>query len=324
MSQFPESIEIHAKRALLKEQTQLLGERLSWLYDPSKIPAEALGKSTGCGLPDRCFSLATWVLIEVVLAANSVQQQLSWEETFAQYEVPSDLQSRILSAVLEPTSRHAPGIFAMSEIVAAIPMVATRESVPVGRWGTIARKSEKFGVKISCDGSDLQVLVRNYLRRPSQTTESRNQRVLDAALLRLDEQMGITSVTPIDDLVSAAKVAITEHIRPARGICVAMLAKAPACEHASALPLTMYGAIWSAYTAAADRLIFQNIDLRGVQIPSQARPDSCFEVAIDTLARHRAAQLHRDYPATIWHEAQDEIKTLIADHARTQHAIKTS
>jgi hypothetical protein len=315
IAQWPEKAEVSAKRALLRQQTQLLGEQLTWLSDPSKIPAEALGSSAKYGdLPEQCFNLAIWLLAEIVRAANSVQHELSWEETFDQYEVPSELKPRVLRAVLEPASRHAPGIFAISEIVAAAPVMATRESIPLNGWGHIARSTEKFGAKISWDGSDLQVLIRNYLRKPPEATEYSYQRVLNPALLRLDGETGVTSVTPIDDLISAAKAAITEHIRPAKGVCVAMLAKAPVCDHAA----TMYGAIWSAYAAAANRLIFPNIDLRGADIPPQAGPDPNFATVLDALARQRAAEWARGYPAKIWQAARHDIETVLAAHGRQQ------
>jgi hypothetical protein len=315
MAQWPERTELSAKRALLTQQTELLGGELPWLSDPSKIPAEALAYSAECDdLPEQCFNLATWVLAEVVRAANSVQQKLSWEETFDYYKVPFELKQRILRAVLEPTSRHAPGIFAMSEIVAATPVVATRESVPLSGWGSIAGRTEKFGAKISYDGTDLQVLVRNYLRKPPPTTKSPYLRVMDPTLLRLDDEMGLTSVTPIDDLVSAAKTSITEHIRPPKGVCVAIQANAPVCERASIAPVTMYGAIWSAFTAAANRLIFPNLDMSRVEIRPQAEPDPHFAVAIDALARHRAEEWRLRYPAKIWQAAKDDIKTVLARH----------
>jgi hypothetical protein len=317
MTQWLDIVELNAKRALLRQQTQLLGEKLPWLSDPRKIPVEALGDSDeSSDLPYQCSNLAAWVLMEVVLAADSVQQQLSWEYTFDHYRVPSTLEPRILRAVLEPTSRYAPGIFAMSEIVAVTPVVAARASVPRNGWESIARKAEKFGARISCDGSHLQVLIRNYLGQPPQTAITIKQRVLDPALLRLDDDLGISTVTPIDDLVSAAKTAVTENIGPAHGVCVAMLAKAPARKHALAGAVNMYGAIWSAYTAAVDRLIFSTAEIEIAEIPEQRGPDPRFVDAIDALARLRAAALRDNYPSKIWQAAQNEIKSLLARHAR--------
>ena len=311
--QWPERPEVAAKRALLREQTRFLGEELPWLSDPNSIPAEAAQPSGAYDdLYERCFSLATWLLAQIVRAANRVQHKLSWEETFDYYNVPSEIQERVLRAVLEPTSRHAPGIFAMCEIVAAVPEVAIRESVPRSDWGTIARDTEKFGTKISYDGTDLQVLIRDYLRKSPETAKQRYQRVLEPALLRLDDETGLTSITPIDDLISSAKVAVAEHIRPPKGVCVALLAKAPVCEHDFTAPTTMYGAIWSAYAQAADRIIFSNVDLRRLDISPPAEPDVGFAAAFDALARRRAADWKDGYPGKIWRAAKDEIETVLA------------
>ena len=317
MEQLLGSPEFNAKRALLREQTQLLGEKLTWLSDPRRIPAAALGDSAkGSDLPYQCFNIAAWMLMEVVIAADSVQQQLSWEETFRHFRVPPTLEPRILRTVLEPTSRYAPGMFAMSEIVAATPAVAARASVPREDWETIARRSEKFAAKMSCDGSHLQVLIRNYLSRKTPAATPVKQRVLDPALLQLDDDLGITTVTPIDDLVSAAKIAIDENIEPARGVCVAMLAKAPACRHASPGPANMYEAIWSAYTSAVGRLVFSNVEIEIAGIPAQCGPDPRIREVMDLLAKDRAAALRANFPSKIWREAQDDIRTLLAGHAR--------
>jgi hypothetical protein len=290
--QSPEEAVISAKRALLRQQIQLLGEELAWLADPGLIPAAALNSAAECGdLSDQCFSLAAWVVGEIALAASRLHQKLCWEDTFECYRVPSESKPRIVRALLEPVTRYAPGILALSEIVAAIPVVAIRESVPLGDWGRIARRSEEFGVKLSCDGTEVQVLIRNYLRKPPQPSTSPDKRVLDSTRLKLDDEIGVTSVTPIDDLVSVARAAVTEHIGPAKGICVAMQAKAPVWGHTSEAPATMYDAVWSAYTAAAEHLIFPNVDISGAEIPAQAGPDPHFALAINHLARDRGAEL---------------------------------
>ena len=319
MAQQLDNVEFSAKRALLRQQTQLLGERLTWLSDPGIIPTHALGDSAkGKDLPYQCFNIAAWMLMEVVLAADSVQQQLSWQDIFDQYKVPPTLEPRILRTVLEPTSRYAPGIFAMCEIVAVAPAVAARASIPRGGWEAIAGKSEKFGAKISCDGSHLQVLIRNYLSNHEQTATRVKPRVLDPALLRLDDDLGITTVTPIDDLVMAAKAAITKNIEPARGVCVAMMAKAPSSERGAAEPTSMYEAIWSAYTSAVGRLVFSNAEIEMAEITAQCGPDPRMMEVMDLLARDRAAALRANFPSQIWAAAQNDIKTLLAAHARGQ------
>jgi hypothetical protein len=305
-----------AKRALLRQQTELLGQDLPWLSVPNRIPDEAIGPAgESRDIPYQCFALATWMLVEVVRAAMGVQDRLSWAATLDRHKVPLVLQSRVRRAVLEPTSRHAPGLFAMSEIVAVVPAVAMRESVPPSGWGAIAQRAEKFAARISRDGSDLHVLIRNYLRRPPGSTDGRRE--LDPTLLRVDAETGVTSVTPIHMLISTAKTAIAQRIGPASGVCAALLAKAPACPYAAAAPTTMYGALWSAYAAAADRLIFQRADLRRMEIPGQAEPDPHFAAALDALARCRASELRLGHPAQTWQAARDGGRRVLSAQARS-------
>jgi hypothetical protein len=53
----------------------------------------------------------------------------------------------------------------------------------------------------------------------------------------------------------------------------------------------MYGAIWMAYTAAIERLVFPNLHFSRIAIPPQAGPDPNFAGAIGRLAIERAADL---------------------------------
>jgi hypothetical protein len=283
---------IHAKRALLRQQTQLLGNELPWLGDPDCIPIEALGSSAHSGdLPDQCFHLAAWMVGEIVLSANRLHPKLDWENAFELYDVPAEQKLLIKRAVLEPVTRYAPGMIALAEIVAATPLVSTRACVDHAKWGCIARLAEGFGAKISCDGTDVQVVIRNYLRDTDHASTSRATPVLDSALLKLDDETGVSSVTPIHDLVSIARAAVIEHLGSATGMCVAMHARAPVCDHAPGRPTTMYGAIWTAYVAAVERLVFPNVDLSRVVIRPQAGPDPHVAAVMDRLARERAADL---------------------------------
>ncbi|CAD6556834.1 hypothetical protein LMG28727_06207 [Paraburkholderia kirstenboschensis] len=308
----PEWAAIAAKRALLREQTELLGQELDWLSDPGRIPLDALGPATKHGdVPSRCFSLATWFLIEIVRAAKGVCSRLRWEETLDQHRVPAQLWTRVSHAVMEPTSRYAPGIYAMAELVAVAPPVALRESIPLSDWGSIARRTEKFATKMSCDGTELQVIIRDYLRKRISATEAASQRVLDPALLRLDDTMSLTSVTPIEDLVAVANAAIRKYIRPTKGVCVAMLAHAPYGDQERAAPSTMYGAVWSAFAGAAERLVFPNIDLSTVDRSPPCGQDPDFATLIDALARQRALALKQGNSAKSWHTAKELAKEML-------------
>ena len=97
-----------------------------------------------------------------------------------------------------------------------------------------------------------------------------------------------------------------------------MLAKAPSYERGAAEPTSMYGAIWSAYTGAVGRLVFSNVEIEIAEIPAQCGPDPRMMEVMDLLARHRAAVLRANFPSQIWGAAQNDIKRLLAAHARHQ------
>ena len=285
---------IDARRALLRQQTQLVGEELPWLVDPDRVPADAIGSSAD--LSEQYFQLAVWIVTEVVQAARRVEPKLGWEDVLSRHRVTDDLETRVVRAVLDPATQYAPGILAVAEIVAAVPDVASRDAVPRRNWARVAMDAEALGAKLSCDGTDVQVLVRDYLRKPPHATANPNLRVLDAALLCTDDSGQLTTVTPIDALVSAAKTAAAAHIRPPRGMCVAMQAKAPGALATAGASTTMYGAIWSSYAAAAARLIFPRVDTAHTPVAPRPDPDPHFALAFDELARRRGEMLRRRQP----------------------------
>ena len=260
------------------------------------------------GVHQRCFALAAWMLDEVVKAAGRVQPRLKWDQVLGRRPLPSDLEARVVRAVLEPLSRHAPGILAMSEIVAAVPAVAARHGVAPSKLEAIAQRAATFAVHLAQSGTDVQVLVRNYLALPAATSASPAPRVLDPALLTLGPEMALTTITPVEELLSLAKAAVQRHIGPAQGVCVALRARAP-----SHVGVSMFDAIWSAYTAAAARLIFVHIDACEVSLLPVASPDPNAAAALDALARRRAADLRCGVSAQAWVAARKEFGLMWAD-----------
>lgn len=278
---------IQARRALLRQQTRLLGPRLAWLADPELIPEYAVDSSIA---PDdvhlAAFSLAGWMLIEIVEAADQVHRALDWEQAFERFRVAPRLQESVSRAVLCPASRHAPGLFAVAEIISVIPMVAGRSGLARDRWRDIADRSQDFGAMLAHDGTAVQILVRNYLSRP-ETPAGRSVRSLDPAGLRLDENGGLTTVTPLADLLSAARDAAARHNEAYHATCVALQASAPDGTRAT----SMFGAIWSSFAHAANRLVFPRVDLGHDSVPPEAGPDPGYAQALDRLAAQRGEVL---------------------------------
>ena len=275
---------IQGRRALLRQQTKLLGPRLAWLTDSTLIPNEAVDSSVEPNdVRLAAFSLAGWMLIEIIQAADDVYQELDWEQAMERFRVAPELQDSVTRAVLCPATRHAPGLFAMAEIVSVIPMVASRSGVSRDRWNEIASRSQAFGAKLAHDGTIVQVLIRNYLSRTITPTTGHGVRLLNPAWFRLDEGTGLSTVTPLADLLSAA-CAVVDQNETHHSTCVALQAAAPEAVNGAT---TMFGAIWSSFAEAANRLVFPRFDISKYPVQQQAAPDPKYVETFAQLAEQR-------------------------------------
>jgi hypothetical protein len=304
----PEAAARNARRALLRKQSELLGAELAWLQAPDRIPEGAVGD--GSDLHGAYFRLAAWILQEVVAAAHRVRDRLPWSETMERYAVDRQDAERVLRAVLEPTSRHAPGILAMAEIAAAAVVVAARDGVARPGWACATRSAERFAAALSCDGTDVQALIREYLRKPAEAPARPPE--FDPALLRFDAGAGLATVTPLAELLDSARVAVAGAIQPPRGVCVALQAPAPtrASESEDGARANMFSAIWTAYAAAAERLILPQASLDPSTAPACASPDPLYRAALEALAQDRATAIREGRSAQAWCAASAEFRTL--------------
>jgi hypothetical protein len=282
---------------------ELLGPRLSWLADPDLIPSHAVDAAVASNdFRHAAFSLAAWMLIELVEAADQLYQKLDWEQTITRFRVPPRLQASVLRAVLCPASRYAPGLFAIAEIISVIPVVASRSGLSRDCWHKIARRSEAFGAMLSRDGTVVQVLVRKYLSRSDSGADGRSVRFLNPALLRLDAGCGVTTVTPLGDLLTAAREAAARHKAWSRANCLALHVLAPQANDGRAAS-TMFGAIWSSFADAANRLVFPRFDNCRELVPPETVPDLGFAETFKRLAAERGEELaqaaSQPYPPTV-------------------------
>jgi hypothetical protein len=280
-----------AQHILLRRQAELLVEKLAWLRDPDRIPGRALsgGRDLRSDPSVGCYQLARWMVSDIVAAAHGASEELPWTETFAKHRVPSDAHAAVRRVVLEPVTRYAPGILALAEIVASVPVVAVRGGATRSDWPHIAARSRCLGEQLSRDSTDVQLIVRRYLRRPSEAVPS-TIAMLDAGLLRLDESGGVTSVTPMDELVLAAREAVWAHIGPHAGICLARLIRSGRDDRA-VRGETMFDAVWAAFVHASDRHLFPPIVAARLEVPDQRPRDRGAQRALDRLAQERAAEL---------------------------------
>jgi hypothetical protein len=279
-----------AQRVLLRRQAELLVARLPWLRDPDRIPSHALGEgrdlqvypSTGC------YRLARWMVSDIVVAVHRARDELPWAETLMRHGVPAGAHPTVQRVVLEPVTRYGPGILALAEIVASVPVVAVRSGAARSDWPQIAARSRHLGLQLSRDSTDVQVIIRRYLRGPPEAVPS--IAMLDAALLRLDGSRGVTSVTPMDELILAAREAVRAHIGPHAGICLARLVRSGGDDRGVSGE-TMFDAVWAAFVHAAARHLFPRIVAARLEIPDQPARDRGAKHALDRLAQARAAEL---------------------------------
>jgi hypothetical protein len=278
---------VSAQRVLLRRQAELLLERLPWLRDPDRIPGldgdPEMDSSTGC------YELARWMVSDIVVTAHRAGDELPWDETLRQHRVPVDAHASVRRVVLESVTRYGPGIVALAEIVASVPVVAVRSGAPRSDWPRIAARSRHLGLQLSRDRTDVQVVIRRYLRGPPQAPQP-TIAMLDAGLLRLDESGGVTSVTPIDELVLGARETVRTHVGPQTGICLARLVRRGG-DNRGMSGETMFDAVWAAFVHAATRHLFSRIVAARLEIPDQRARDRHAKHALDRLARERAAEL---------------------------------
>lgn len=275
-----------ARRALLLQQTELMGLRLPWLADSNLIPDDAIAPPAAHDVHLAAFSLAAWMLLELLRVAPEVNRALQWDLAFERFEVEPRLRESVIRAVLSPASRHAPGLFAIAEIISVVPKVASRAGLQRDRWRHSAARTIALGTKLASDNTAVQVLLRSYLSGSSESERYEGVRVLNPACLRLDEAIGLTTSTPIERLLEAARRAAARHGHSYRATCVALQAAVHLGPMERA-PRSFFGAIWASFAGAADRLVFPKFDPVQQCVPRDAGPDPAYEATLDEIAEHR-------------------------------------
>ncbi|HYH36511.1 MAG TPA: hypothetical protein VD706_03360 [Candidatus Saccharimonadales bacterium] len=269
------------------------GHELSWLEDPSQIPADAAGSSES--LSAQCDDLTAWMVGRIAQWSSAGHGRLSLRETFEKYDLSNeervDLRARFQK---NPARAYTPGMAAMAEIFALVPPVAAREGIGREEWGEIGARAQGLGEKLSHDGTEVQRLIREYLAkeaivRPAasglENTTHTLTLVLDPGKMKLDPETGITTVTPIDELVKSADELVERYfVRQSPGTCVALQAASPepACRH-------MFDAVWTAYGSAVDKLIYARLGQDGLEIPPAQSPDENAGTAMHSILMGRLA-----------------------------------
>jgi hypothetical protein len=243
------------------------GPQLGWLADPGLVPEDAVevGGSDD-SLEKRCGSLAMWMVEELGTATGEVHEKINVGEVFEKHAL--SLKERVdltLKFTKYPKVPYLPGLLAMGAIYAAVPALAAREGRQRSEWPEIGLRAQGFGQAISVHGTDAQAAILGFLSN-EWVSETRS---LNLGRLRLDDDMGITTVTPFEDVLGTAievarasgPIGLGEHT------CIAHQVDAPDEETGS-----FFGGVWRSYGAAADRLAYRGIDIDESQVPPEEEP----------------------------------------------------
>jgi hypothetical protein len=243
-----------ARRDLYREQMTEQAHELTWLGNPDLIPETAIHYADG---PESSvgeyFNLAHWMVDQFAEWATAGHARLGLLKAFEKHDLSNEERIRVRNAFQNKTAQaYAPGVVAMSEIFAAVPGVARRGGVPRSQWSTIASQAREFGGEYARSGTLVQCIVRGYLGAFEQVGVH-GEKHLDQAKLTLDAQTGITSVTPIENIVAAAEAVVGDarHPESRSDACIGLQANPQGLEAS-----TMYDAAWNAFGSAAERLIY--------------------------------------------------------------------
>jgi len=265
-------------RALHREEMRRFGHELAWLDNPDSIP-EAVLTYLGMGAPefsDPYFNLSEWMIDRFAKWSEEGHSRLSLAEVFDRYNLTTDQRVRVRQHMQEEGKKsYSPGLAATGEIHAVVPSVASREGITSpDDWTEIAARARDFGVQIARDGTEVQTLVRHYLA--AFTSPEFVLLRFDPARLKLDPETGITSVTPIEEIIRAARSIVDEmdeeKIEPP-GVCSAIQVRPQGLEND-----TMFGAAWGAYSAFTGRYIYPRIAKEGIgHVPPQTQADTSLD-----------------------------------------------
>lgn len=254
---------ISARRDFRREELQRFGSELSWLTDHSLIPEGAADYygNIDPGLTDAYFGLGEWMVDQFARWSVEGHARLSLAETFVRHELTNEERVSVRESIRGESHRaYSPGIHAMAEIHAVVPLVASREGIDdPAEWARIAYNARRFGAQFARDGTEVQALVRHYL--DGRITPDFHLVQYDPAKLVLDQANGLETVTPMDTILVAARELAEENERRIKpvGSCIALQVASEGLGKRS-----VYDLAWDAFGSACARLIYPKIAEEGI------------------------------------------------------------
>lgn len=292
-----------ARRDLRREEMERFAGDIAWLQDPTLIPETAVAIRDPSASP--YLHLSDWMIRQLAGWSAEAHKKLSYGEVFDRYDLTGTERVRIREVIQKQAAfAFAPGLNAINEIHSVVPHVATREGVDRKDWGEIARRARLFGTILAKQPTHTQALARTYLKDAFQ---SLNYNEINPRYFRLDDDTGITTVTPIDKLLATAQQANNAYFvaEDHAGICVALQVKSPALDNR-----TVFDAAWDAFSDATERLIYPGLPMAELDLSPPYASDEQPEVRMDQLARLSIQEMPR---AEIFHLLIERARQLQAE-----------
>lgn len=265
-----------AAREIHRQQLSTGEGRPEWLESPELIPeaATAYVLSEPKNLNERFYNVSAWMINSLTEWAAAAHSHIDMPGVFKKHQLGIEDRIHVLNRLKnedEVKASYIPGFQAMAQVFSVIPEVASRDAGQDADYGEIAAKARFFGESIARDGTMVQIVARKYLIN--------SKTYFDASKFKLDEETGITTVTPIEQIVDEAREASRREFPPVDGVCVAMQAKI----NGPSSP-TVFEASWDAMTSVGQRLVYPNIgDHELAKVPKQAAPDPNFAETIQSI-----------------------------------------
>lgn len=270
-----------ARRDLRRDEMAQFGAEIDWVADPSLIPAFAKDS-------DRYgpyTNTAKWMLDQIGDWSWERHRGLDFAKVFDKYDLEGEDRLTVRQSIAEMAFHaYGPGILFTSSLVELVPVVATREGVAAKDWVELADETRQLGKQLSQNGTSSQAVLRTYW---GNTPDSPTGTLLDGAKFKIGGS-GLTSVTPIDELIAQATevtdlyMAREEH----SGVCVALQAS----PGVGSKKETMFDAVWSSYTDYAGREIFPHLEIDMSAIPPVQEADPESRMKIEALCVAQVAE----------------------------------